>query len=70
MNNLPSGSDAEWVDLFPDYINVKKAAFFPYPDKDFKYSWKESDPTKTINPYVRINLTLGLSWERRRKLQT
>lgn len=69
-NNLPSGSDTEWVDIFPDYIHVKNVSFFVYPDKDFRYSWKEDDSSQTINSYVRLNITLGLSWEKRRQIKT
>lgn len=58
----------EWVSVFPDDINVSDVSFFPYPHKDYKLSWKENDPTIRIAPYVRIDMTLGFSWVRRKKI--
>lgn len=68
-NNLPNGSPGEWVDIFPDYINVKNIDFYPYPDKDFRLAWKEDNADTVINPYVRMNITLGLSWQKRRQIK-
>jgi hypothetical protein len=68
-NNLPNWTDGEWVDIFPDYINVMHVDFYPYPNKDFRLAWKEDNPDIVINPYVRMNITLGLAWERRRKIK-
>lgn len=56
--NLPSGSDSEWVSIFPDFINVKSVEFYPYPEKDFRYAWKDANDALTVNSYVRIKLTL------------
>jgi hypothetical protein len=59
------GDDADWVSLFPDYINVKQLNFSLFPQKNPWYSWKArdnfSDPnfiSPFIHPYVRIQLTL------------
>ncbi len=68
-NNLPNGTTGEWVDIFPDYINVKNIDFYPYPDKDFRLAWKEDNIATVINPYVRMNITLGLAWEKRRQIK-
>ena len=57
-NNLPSGADSEWVDLFPDYINVKDVRFYPFPSKDFGNAWKEGNPDNSVNAYVRFSITL------------
>ncbi len=65
-NNLPTGSDLEWVSIFPEWVNVKNIDFYPYPEKDFRYAWKESGESITLNPYVRIRITLGLAWEKRK----
>lgn len=58
----------EWVSVFPDDVNVSNLAFFPFPNKDYRLSWKETDPKIRTAPYVRINMTLGYSWFRRKRL--
>jgi hypothetical protein len=58
--------DKNWIDLFPDYINVKDVQFYVYPNKYNKYSWADSDPSVNIAPYVRINMTLSPSRKKRR----
>ncbi|MFA6090176.1 MAG: prepilin-type N-terminal cleavage/methylation domain-containing protein [Candidatus Gracilibacteria bacterium] len=69
VNNLPAGVDSEWVNIFPTWINVKNVDFFLYPEKDFRYAWKESDPATLLNSYVRIHMTIGLAWEKRKKIR-
>ena len=62
---LPTGSDAEWVDLFPNYVNVRKLEFSPWPNKNGTYAWRENDPSQSANPYVRIRITVGLAGKER-----
>ena len=77
---LPSGygtlsfnNNSDWVDLFPDYINVKSLNFFIYPLKNPWYAWKASDDVSGtpgfispfIHPYVKLQITLGFWWVRR-----
>ena len=62
------GTVTEWVSVFPDEVNVSNIAFFPYPNKDYRLAWKESDSKIRVAPYVRIDMTLGYSWMRRKKL--
>lgn len=50
-------------------MNVKSIDFYPYPEKDFRYAWKESNDSLVLNSYVRIRLTVGLAWEKRRKIK-
>ncbi len=69
-NNLPNWIDNWWVDLLPSYVNVKDFKLFLYPNKDYKYWWKENDTTLTMNPFVRISMTLWYSWDRRKKLNS
>ncbi len=66
--NTPTGSGAEWISVFPDEINVASLAFFPFPNKDYRLAWKESDPLIRTAPYVRIELSVGFSWKRRKKV--
>lgn len=67
-NWLPSWTWSEWINLLPEYINVKDFRIFLYPNKDNRLSWKEDVDNIAINPYIRINMTLWYSWERRRKI--
>jgi prepilin-type N-terminal cleavage/methylation domain-containing protein len=69
VNNLPTGVDSEWVNIFPGWVNVRSVDFYPYPEKDFRYAWKESADGIVLNSYVRIKMTLGLAWERRKQIK-
>lgn len=67
-SNLPTGAEKEWIDIFPEWINVKNISFYPYPEKDFRYAWKDSNDSVVLNSYVKIHLTIGLAWEKRKKI--
>lgn len=74
--NLATGSGLEWVDIFPDTINVKSIQFTAYPKKDPWKAWWSPDAAQWsseispfIHPYVRVELTLGFAWGKRRSLQ-
>lgn len=74
--NLPSGTWSEWINLFPDYINVKQVQFQIFPRKDPWRAWGAPDNLTTsgfispfIQPYVRLTLSLGLSWDRRKLIK-
>ena len=67
---LPTGADNEWVDIFPSYVNVEDMNFFAYPPKDPHYAWKETDPSISVSPIVRIQLRLGYGWVKRAKINT
>lgn len=70
-----TGNDGEWVDLFPDSINVKNLSFTVYPQKDPWKSWSAPDTLGTaavspfIHPYARLQLTLGFAWGKRRTIR-
>jgi hypothetical protein len=66
-DNTPTGAAAEWVSVLPDDVNVLDAEFFPSPNKDPKLAWKEIDNSVQAAPQVRIVLSLGFSWDRRKK---
>lgn len=78
-SNLATGRDEEWVDLFPDTVNVKSLGFTAYPQKDPWKSWVAPDCigwscpisfiSPFIHPYVRLELTLGFSWWKRRAIR-
>lgn len=69
---LPTGRDSEWVPLFPDYVNVKQLTFSLYPRKDPWKSWAATDSfapwsiSPFLHPYVRVQMTMGLAWEKRK----
>ena len=58
-----------WQPLFPTSIHVKDVQFFPYPNRDLEYSWRDADPNVNISPYVRISMTLTPSWKSRKKIR-
>jgi prepilin-type N-terminal cleavage/methylation domain-containing protein len=73
---LATGHESEWVDLFPNSINVKKLEFTLYPLKDPWLSWDARDCGGTagcispfIHPYVRLQMNVGFSWGKRRALK-
>jgi len=64
-----SNNNNYWQPLFPDTIHVKDVQFFPYPNKDLQYSWRDTNNSVNISPYVRISLTLTPSWKSRKKIR-
>jgi prepilin-type N-terminal cleavage/methylation domain-containing protein len=73
---LPNGNNAEWIKMFPDYVSVRQLSFTIYPRKDPWKSWAAPDDLTTawfispfIQPYVRIQMTLGLAWEKRKLIR-
>ena len=75
---LATGYKDEWVDLFPNSVNVKSLQFYIYPKKDPWISWDAQDCTSVspptcvspfIHPYVRLQMTVGFSWGKRRVLK-
>lgn len=76
VGNLPTGADAEWVKLFPEYVSVRQLSFTVYPQKDPWKSWAAPDDLVSpwfispfIQPYVRLQMTLGLAWEKRKLIR-
>jgi prepilin-type N-terminal cleavage/methylation domain-containing protein len=74
---LATGKDAEWMDLFPSFINVKSLSFIAYPQKNSIKAWAAPDvvgwwtnsTSPFIHPYVRLNLTLGFGWKKRKTIK-
>lgn len=73
---LATGSDDEWINLFPSSINVKKLSFELYPQKDSWLGVGEEDCGNTpncvspyIHPYARYVLEIGFSHGKRRALR-
>lgn len=68
-NNLPKNLDDWWIDILPEYINVKDLKIFAYPNKDYKLAWKEDNIETNLNPYIRLNIKLWFSWDRRKLIK-
>ncbi len=64
------GMDTEWVDLFPDTINVSDIAFYITPNKNYEYAWRENTQDIKSSEQVRISMTIGHSWANRQQIQT
>ncbi len=74
--NLATWNDVEWIDIFPDTVNVKSIKFIAYPKKDPWAAWNAPDAAQWsteispfIHPYARVELTLWFAWWKRRMLQ-
>lgn len=74
--NLSGTGTNEWVKMFPEYVSVRQLSFTLYPVKDPWKSWAAPDDLTTpgfvspfIQPYVRLQMTLGLAWEKRRLIR-
>lgn len=70
--NVSFWNASDWVDLFPDYINVKSLKFDIYPLKNPWYAWKAQDDLATpgfispfLHPYVKVEVSLWFAWKRR-----
>ncbi len=68
-DEIPTWNDSEWVNLLPDYINVKDFKIFIYPNKDFKYAWKDYNENYRINSYIRLNMILWFSHIKRKQIK-
>lgn len=77
-DKLATGTGNEWVDLFPNSINVKSLRFNIFPQKDPWLSWSDQDCNTSspancispfIHPYVRLQMSVWFSWGKRRVLK-
>lgn len=57
------------VPLFPNTMNVKSVKFFLFPNKDTRFSWKDSSAQVNINPYLRMEISLTPSRKKRKWLR-
>ena len=56
---LPSGVDAEWVNLFDKAISIEKWYITLTPNKNPDYAWNEKNAQ--INPYIKMVMTTKLN---------
>lgn len=70
--STPTGADTEWVPLFSDDINVRSLSFDPYPRRDFRKNWENLSiqSEDMIAPYVRLGISMGFSWKKRKMMST
>lgn len=54
----PANADDGWISLFPAEIDVRDVKFFPFPYKDYRLAWKETDPSVNVASSVRLSLRL------------
>jgi prepilin-type N-terminal cleavage/methylation domain-containing protein len=69
-SDVASGVDSEWVDLFPSGVNVLDLDFFISPNKNPEYAWRENTDDIKASESVGIVITIGHSWERRKRIKT
>jgi hypothetical protein len=55
--------------LFSENINVTDFDIYLYPNVDYSRSWRDSDLSSTISPYVIMNFKIKPSWKTRAVLQ-
>lgn len=64
-----SNSTNYWQPLFPDSIHVREFKVFMYPNIDPINSWKSTEVSKNISPYLMLNFKIKPSWKSRIKLK-
>lgn len=65
-----AGSDSVdyWQAIFPDTIHISDVEFYAYPNKSLAYSWRDSDTSIFIAPYIQIKMSLQPSAKAKRKI--
>lgn len=63
-----SNSVSYWQPIFPDSIHVSDVEMFIYPNKSLLHSWRDTDQSIFIAPYIQIKMTLQPSLKVKRKI--
>lgn len=58
-----------WQPVFPNSIHVSDVEFYLYPNKAAEYSWRDTDASLEVSPYLQLKLTLQPSWKEKRKIR-
>jgi prepilin-type N-terminal cleavage/methylation domain-containing protein len=68
---IVAGSNAinYWQAIFPDSIHVSDVEFYVYPNKDLEYSWRDTDTSIFVAPYIQIKMTLQPSLKEKSKIK-
>ena len=64
-----SNTNNYWQPLFSDKIHVSNVEFFLFPNKDLESSWRDTDPSLRVTPYIQLKMTLKPSWKTKRQIQ-
>lgn len=64
-----SNTYSYWQPIFPNTINVSDVEFYLYPNKDTEYSWRDSDVSIEVAPYLQLKMNLQPSWSQKRKVR-
>jgi hypothetical protein len=68
-NESNLSSTSYWQPIFPNTIHVSRFEVYGYPHKDTEFSWRDSDPSLQVAPYIQISMTLQPSWKQKRKIR-
>ncbi len=71
VNDIVAGSDTNnyWQPIFPSSINIKNFEIYAYPKKDLNVSWRDSDPSILIAPYIQLKYTIEPSLKVKAKIR-
>lgn len=64
-----SWAEAYWQDIFSDSLNIVSFEVYPYPNKDLSYSWRDTDPSIRVAPYVQIKMIVQPSWKKKKMIR-
>jgi len=58
-----------WIDVFSDEVDIKSIDFYLTPEKNPKYAWGENDMNVFVHSYVRLKISVGPSWQKRKSIR-
>lgn len=64
-----SNTDNYWQAIFPSNINIKEFEINVYPKKDLNLSWRDSDPSILVSPYIQVKYIIEPSLEIKAKIR-
>ncbi len=56
-----STTDSYWQPVFPNSVNISNFELYVYPKKDLEYSWRDSDSSILVSPYIQMKYTISPS---------
>jgi len=64
-----NGWQGYWQPIFWDTIHVSNFEVYAYPNKDPELSWRDTDLSLRVAPYVQVKITLQPSWKVKRQIK-
>lgn len=58
-----------WQKIFPDTMNISDVEFYLYPSKSLEHSWRDTDSSIQMSPYLQIKYTIEPSWKEKKKIR-